>query len=250
MDAQDFEIRRTGRPTLRGRETAGRGPAIMFLPGYASDMSGSKACALFDWAAAEGRSCILFDYAGCGTSDGDFAQETLETWLGDALDVVAARAPAGPLILVGSSMGGWLMLLAALRLGARVAGLVGIAAAPDFTRWGYSAKEVEALHRDGRLLQDNPYGPEATLTTLALWQSGERNLLLDGPIAIDCPVTLLHGQRDEDVPWANALRLAEALRSDAVRLVLVKDGDHRLSRPADIALLLGAVAAFVALPPE
>lgn len=237
-------LTRPDRPALAWRQTKGEGPTIVFLPGYASDMAGSKAQALFEWAAANGVNCLLFDYAGCGASDGAFAEETLETWRDDALAVIAARAPVGPLILIGSSMGGWLMLLVALAIHKRIAGMVGIAAAPDFTDWGYTPEQKAVLARDGRLYEDNPYGPEQTLTTLALWQSGERNRLLDGEIALTCPVHLLHGMADPDVPHSISLRLAEALRSAAVRVTLVKDGDHRLSRPEDIDLLLRTVAAF------
>ncbi len=234
-------LNRPDRPTLAYRQTHGDGPTIVFLPGYASDMAGSKAQALLDWAETSGRNCLLFDYAGCGESEGQFKDETLETWRDDALDIIAARAPTGPLLLIGSSMGGWLMLLAALAIPQRIAALIGIAAAPDFTDWGYSANQKATLRRDGQLLEDNVYGPDPTLTTLALWQSGERNRLLDSPIPLDCPVRLLHGQADTDVPFTIGLRLAAAFRSAEVRTLLIKDGDHRLSRPQDIGLLIGLV---------
>lgn len=241
-------LTRPGRPSLAVQATPGDGPVLIFFPGYASDMSGSKAQALRDAALAQGRPAILFDYAGCGESDGQFADETLESWRDDALAVIAAHAPDRALILVGSSMGGWLMLLVALELArhdpARIAGLVGIAAAPDFTDWGYTAEQKAVLRRDGRLFEDNPYGPEPTLTTHALWLSGEANRLLDAPIPLDCPVRLLHGQADADVPFTISLRLAEQLRSAEVVTTLVKDGDHRLSRPQDIALLLATVDAL------
>jgi pimeloyl-ACP methyl ester carboxylesterase len=229
---------------------AGDGPAIVFLPGYASDMSGSKAMALRDWAEATGRHCILFDYAGCGESGGSFADETLETWRDDALAVIAELAAERSVVLVGSSMGGWLMLLVAVELAkrdpAKVAGLIGIAAAPDFTDWGYSAAQKQVLLAEGQLFEDNPYGPEPTLTTQALWLSGERNHMLDAAIPLTCPVRLLHGQADSDVPYSVSLRLAGQLRSAEVVTTLVKDGDHRLSRPQDIALLLATVAALFA----
>lgn len=235
-------LERAGRPALAWQRVRGSGAAtIVFLPGYASDMSGSKATALIDWAAQQGAPCLLFDYAGCGQSDGAFADQTLIDWRDDALAVIDALT-AGPLLLVGSSMGGWLMLLVALARVERIAALVGIAAAPDFTDWGFTDAQKAALHRDGRLLERNPYGPEPTLTTLALWQSGEANRLLDATIPLDCPVRLLHGQDDGDVPPAISLRLAERLRSAEVVTSLVKLGDHRLSRPQDIALLLAAVA--------
>jgi pimeloyl-ACP methyl ester carboxylesterase len=234
-------LSRPERPALAWRQTQGEGPTIVFLPGYASDMTGSKAQALCDWAQAHGRTCLLFDYAGCGASEGRFEDETIETWRDDALAVIAARAPIGPLILVGSSMGGWLMLLVALAIPDWVTGLIGIAAAPDFTDWGYTAEQKAILVRDRRLYEDSPYGPEPTLTTLALWQSGQRNLLLGAPVALDCPVRLLHGQADSDVPFDISLRLAEAIGSADVQTVFVKDGDHRLSRPEGIALLIAMV---------
>jgi pimeloyl-ACP methyl ester carboxylesterase len=239
---------RPNRPTLAVNATAGDGPVMVFFPGYASDMSGSKAQALRDYAVSTGRACLLFDYAGCGESAGHFADETLESWRDDVLDVIAAHAADRSLILIGSSMGGWLMVLVALELArndpARIAGLIGIAAAPDFTDWGYTAEQKAILMRDGRLFEDNPYGPEPTLTTHALWLSGEANRLLDSAIPLTCPVRLLHGQADADVPFMISLRLAEQLRSAEVVTTLVKDGDHRLSRPQDIALLVATVDAL------
>ena len=221
----------------------GAGPAIVFLPGYASDMSGGKATALDGWAAANGRALLRFDYAGCGASEGAFATQTLDRWLGDtllAIDVLGT----GPLLLVGSSMGGWLMLLAALARPERVAGLIGIAAAPDFTDWGFDAQRRATLLRDGRLAESSPYGDAPTVTTRAFWESGQEHLLLGRELPIDAPVRLLHGQRDADVPFAVTLRLAERLRSADVQTILVKDGDHRLSREGDLALLLRTVASM------
>ena len=219
------------------RFTPGEGPALVFLPGYKSDMAGGKATALFDAARARGRACLLLDYSGCGESDGDFAEGTLSRWREEVLALIDHHCP-GPVVIVGSSMGGWLMLLVALALpGGRVAGLLGIAAAPDFTDWGTSAVDQARLAAGETLLADNPYGAEPTPTHPGFWADGQAQRLLDGPIALDCPVRLLHGQADPDVPWAISLRLAEALGSDDVQVVLIKDGDHRLSRDADIALL-------------
>ena len=222
-------------------------PALVFLPGYKSDMAGSKAQALFDWAEANGRPCLLLDYSGCGESSGDFADGTLSRWRDEVLALIEAQV-ARPVVLVGSSMGGWLMLLVGLALGARdsrrLAGLVGIAAAPDFTEWGYSAEQKAGFARGETVFEDNPYGPEPTPTYAAFWADGQANRLLAGTIALDCPVRLLHGQADPDVPWELALRLAAALRSDEVQVALIKDGDHRLSREADIALLLRTIAAL------
>ena len=237
---------RAARPRLAYRHVAGAGPTIVFLPGYMSDMAGGKATALFDRAAAEGRACLLLDYAGCGLSSGLFAEQTLLDWRGDVLDLIDAKVE-GPVIIVGSSMGGWLMLLTALALTARdgpgrVAGLVGIAAAPDFTDWGFTAEEKAIILAEGQLREDTPYGDQPYVTTRGFWQSGEANRLLDAPIALACPVRLLHGQEDGDVPPKISLRLAAALTSDDVQVTLVKGGDHRLSRDTDIALLVDTVA--------
>ena len=226
-----------GGTALAYRHCAGAGPLIVFLPGYMSDMRGSKAQAVFSWAQAEGRSCLLLDYAGCGESAGEFAHGTLSRWRDDVLALIE-HVGAERVVLVGSSMGGWLMLLVALRLGDRIAGLVGIAAAPDFTEWGYPPQLKAQLAAGEMVFEDNNYGPEPMPTHAAFWADGQANRLLDDEIAIDCPVRLIHGQNDTDVPWETALRLAAALRSPDVQVALVKDGDHRLSRPSDIALLL------------
>ena len=243
--APDY-LDRPGRPRLAYRHTPGAGPAIVFLPGYMSDMAGGKATALFDWAAAEGHACLLLDYAGCGLSDGLFADQTLLDWRGDVLDLIDAKAE-GPVVIVGSSMGGWLMLLTALALvqrdgPARVAGLVGIAAAPDFTDWGFSDAEKAIIQAEGALLEETPYSDQPYMTTRAFWQSGEANRLLGSEIPLACPVRLLHGQEDGDVPPETSLRLASALASADVQVTLVKGGDHRLSRDTDIALLIDTVA--------
>jgi pimeloyl-ACP methyl ester carboxylesterase len=219
---------------------AGSEPAIVFLPGYMSDMSGSKATALFDHCAASGRECLLLDYSGCGMSDGAFADGTLTRWRDEVLALIETRI-AGPVVLVGSSMGGWLMLLVGLALADRLAGLVGIAAAPDFSDWGYDAARKARLAAGETVLEDNPYGPEPTPTHARFWRDAQELRLLGGNIGIDCPVRLLHGQDDADVPPEISLRLAAALRATDVQVTLVKHGDHRLSRDGDIALLLRTV---------
>ena len=229
-------------PRLAYHLREGRGPTIVFLPGYASDMAGTKALALDAWAAREGRAMLRLDYSGCGESEGAFADGTLSVWRDDALAVMDAAAP-GPVMLVGSSMGGWIGLLIAESRPDRVAAFVGIAAAPDFTDWGFTQDEKMALLRDGRLERPSDYGPPL-LTTRAFWQSGEAHRMLHRRIAIECPVRLLHGQCDPDVPWHHSTHLAGQLRSADVRTVLVKDGDHRLSRPQDIDLLIQAVASL------
>ncbi len=244
MTAPDFLARPDGL-RLACRHRAGHGPTIVFLPGYMSDMTGSKALALDDWAAREGRAMLRLDYAGCGESDGAFEDGTLASWRDDAQLVIDGVVPDEPLLLVGSSMGGWLALLLARDLGARVMGLVGVAAAPDFTDWGFDAAQKATIRREGRLVEPTPYGDQPSVTTLGFWESGEALRLLDGAIAIDCPVRLLQGQADADVPWRIALRTAERLRSSDVQTILVKDGDHRLSRPQDIALLIETVARLM-----
>lgn len=226
---------------LAYRFRPGTGPALVFLPGYMSDMTGSKATALWARAEAQGRACLLLDYSGCGASSGRFADGTLSRWHDDVLALIA-HCRLTRVMLVGSSMGGWLMLRLALTLGDRVAALVGIAAAPDFTDWGVSAAEKAVLAGGSVVHQPNPYGPEPTPIHPGFWADAEAQRLLDGAIAIAAPVRLLHGQADADVPWQIALRLAEALGSADVQVHLVKAGDHRLSRPQDLALLHGVIA--------
>jgi pimeloyl-ACP methyl ester carboxylesterase len=228
------------------RRVAGKGPTLVFLPGYMSDMQGGKSQALEAWAVKQGRAMLRLDYSGCGESEGDFKHGTLSRWRDDVLLAIELLV-RGPVVLVGSSMGGWLMLMVGEALGSDLAGMVGIAAAPDFTRWGYSNDQRTAIYRDGVVYEDNPYGPEPTPTWRGLFEDGEANLMLDRQIAISCPVRLLHGQNDTDVPWEISVKLAAALLSDDVRVVLVKDGDHRLSRDQDIGLLLSSVAEVLAL---
>ncbi|WP_025560408.1 alpha/beta hydrolase [Sphingomonas sp. UNC305MFCol5.2] len=228
------------RSRLAWRHTPGRGPTLVFLCGYASDMNGTKVLALEEWARRSGRAFLRFDYAGCGESEGAFEDQTLASWRDDALRVIDAVVE-GPVVLAGSSMGGWVMLLVAKARPEMVKAMVGIAAAPDFTDWGYSEAEKAAILRDGRIEQPNDYGDTPTVTTRGFWASGEANKVMTGPIGFDGPVRLLQGQRDKEVPWERALTLAELFRSDAVQTVLVKDGDHRLSREQDLALIIRAV---------
>ncbi|WP_249701787.1 alpha/beta hydrolase [Altererythrobacter sp. KTW20L] len=221
---------------------AGSGPAVVFLPGYMSDMAGGKATAVFDWCVGHRRECLLLDYSGCGESPGDFADGTLTRWCEEVVGLAHEKLANERIVLVGSSMGGWLMLLAAQQLGERVAGLVGIAAAPDFTSWGYSDEQKAQLAAGETVLEDSAYGPDPTPTHAKFWADGEGQLQLGQAIALDCPVRLLHGQLDADVPPAVSLQLAAALRSEDVQVTLVKGGDHRLSREGDIALLLHTLA--------
>jgi pimeloyl-ACP methyl ester carboxylesterase len=219
---------------------AGTGPVLVFLPGYNSDMMGGKASALDAWAGETGRAMLRFDYAGCGASDGQFDDGTIDMWRDDALILIGALV-TGPAVLVGSSMGGWLALLIARALPDQVIGMVGIASAPDFTDWGFSDSEKRQLQLHGRLERISEYGPEPMVTMRGFWESGMANQVLQSDIAIDCPVRLIHGQMDVDVPWQISLDIAARLRSDDVQTILIKDGDHRLSRAHDIALLISTV---------
>jgi pimeloyl-ACP methyl ester carboxylesterase len=207
-------------------------------------MSGSKALALEAWAHRRGQAFLRFDYAGCGASPGLFEQQTLDDWHANVLAMMDLAG--GPVILVGSSMGGWLMLLAAIARPDIVKGLVGIAPAPDFTDWGFSSDEKKRLLDHGRLEIPSPYSSQATVYTRAFWQSGEANRITTTAMNIHIPVRLLHGQCDPDVPWMRTVRLAELIRSANVQTLLVKDGDHRLSRERDIALIVHAVEDVIA----
>ncbi|WP_416907648.1 MAG: alpha/beta hydrolase [Polymorphobacter sp.] len=230
---------------LAYRHVAGAGPLIVFLPGYMSDMTGGKATALFDWAQARGRAALLLDYSGCGASAGDFLAGSISRWTGDVLRLIEMVAPGGQVVLVGSSMGGWVALRAGVRLGARLAGLVGVAAAPDFVDWGLdvSPAEAAALTAQGFFSRASGYGGDY-LYSRAFLEDAPGCRMLAGPIGISAPVRLLHGQRDEVVPWRLSLEIAELVTAEDVQVTLIKDGDHRLSREADIARLTELVAGL------
>ena len=234
-------LARTDSANLAYRFTDGTGPCLVFLPGYMSDMEGGKAQAVFAHAQEKGQACLLLDYSGCGASEGRFEDGTLDIWRDDVLALVDHVWPKGKILPVGSSMGGWLALLVALARPERTAALVGIAAAPDFTDWGFSEAEKAVLATEGRIVEPSDYDENGYVTTLGFWKSGEANRLLEGEIALTCPVRFIHGQNDEVVPWEIPLRAAAALRSDDVNTLLIKDGDHRLSRETDIALLTGLI---------
>jgi pimeloyl-ACP methyl ester carboxylesterase len=225
----------------------GTGSTVVFLPGFRSDMTGDKATALAAFCTDRGQSMLRFDYSGHGASGGRFEDGTIGRWTDDALAVID-RLTEGPLVLVGSSMGGWIALLAALARTDRIAALIGIAAAPDFTEtlmWQAMSFEQRAtLMHDGVLQRPSQYGEPYPITR-ALIEDGRSRLLLHAAIALDCPVRLLHGQDDPDVPWEMALRIAEQLTSRDVQVILVKDGDHRLSRPQDLALLCRTLAPLL-----
>ena len=222
----------------------GRSPTLMFLPGYASDMDGTKALALDAFAERRGLAMLRFDYSGTGSSEGRFEDGTLGGWLDEALYLLDTLTQ-GPVILAGSSMGGWIALLMAKHRPDRVAGLVGMAAAPDFTDWGYGAEDKAILRRAGRLEQPNAYGPEPQVTTFAFWESGEALRLLHEPVAVDCPVRLVHGDSDTEVPIEIALRTMRRLRSADVQMRVLKGGGHRLSERHEIEAILRTVAELL-----
>jgi pimeloyl-ACP methyl ester carboxylesterase len=214
---------------LRG----GSGPTLVFLPGYASDMKGTKALALDAFAQSRGIAMLRLDYSGTGSSGGRFEDGTLGLWIEEALAAID-RLTKGPLVVIGSSMGGWIALHLALLRPERVAALIGIAAAPDFTDWGFAGAEAAERHGIAR----------------GFWESGQQLLVLGKPIDIGCPVRLLHGERDEEVPLDIAFRLMRALRSSDVQLNVLKDGGHRLSEPHEIEAIPRTVAALIEQPLE
>lgn len=222
-------------------------PGLVFLGGFMSDMTGGKALALEAFAAARGQAFVRFDYFGHGASSGRFEDGGIGRWAEDAIAVLD-ELTQGPQILVGSSMGGWIMLLAALARPQAVAGLVGIAAAPDFTEtlmWHAFTPEIRAtIEREGIYYEPSAYGEQPYPITRHLIEEGRAHLLLDKPIAIDCPVRLIHGVADPDVPHTLALDLMARLRSADVEVTLVKDGGHRLSEPHDLARMTRVVEAL------
>ena len=233
-----------GGRSIAYRLRRGNVPTLVFLPGYASDMEGAKAVALDGFAERHGLAMLRLDYSGTGSSGGRFEDGTLALWLEEALATLD-QLTSGPAILVGSSMGGWIALHLALLRPDRVHALVGIAAAPDFTAWGFTEELKAALVRDGRVEEPNPYGPEPQVFTREFWQSGEQLRLLDHEIAIDCTVRLLHGELDQEVPPEIAFRLMRALRSSDVQLNVLKGGGHRLSEPHEIQAILATVEALL-----
>jgi pimeloyl-ACP methyl ester carboxylesterase len=234
------------------RTRTGAAPGLFWLGGFKSDMGGTKAIALDQWAEAQGRACTRFDYSGHGESSGDFADGTIGRWLEDSL-AVFSQVCAGPQVLIGSSMGGWLALLLVrelqrktVKMNASVAGLVLIAPAVDFTEELMWKKFPAAVKRElataGIWMRPSQYSEEPYPITLRLIEEGRRHLMLGDLIEIGCPVRILQGVQDTDVPWRHAVELVSRIARDDVVLTLVKDGDHRLSRPEDIERLLTAVA--------
>jgi pimeloyl-ACP methyl ester carboxylesterase len=242
----------SGRRRIAVRARAGSGPGLFWLGGFNSDMRGTKALALDAWAMEHGRACIRFDYSGHGESGGAFIDGTIGRWLEEGL-AVFEQFCRGPQVVIGSSMGGWMALLLARAIakreaaGADLAGLVLIAPAPDFTEqlmWNAFSDEVrEEIRTKGVWMRPSEYGDGAPYPiTRALIEEGRNHLLLGSAIEVGCPVRILQGAQDPDVPWQHAFALAHRLPAEDVVLTMIQDGDHRLSRPQDIARILAAVA--------
>lgn len=225
-------------------QTPGQGPGVVFLGGFKSDMSGTKAVFLQDWADRTGRAFLRLDYSGHGQSSGEFLDGAIGDWFEDALAAVEALTQ-GPQILVGSSMGGWISLLVARRMPQRIAGFVGIAAAPDFTEdsmWaGFSPQQKADLDAKGRVELPSDYADVPYVITQRLITEGRRHLVLQSPLVLPFPVRLLQGTADTDVPPTVALRLMDHAQSPDLRLTLVKGADHRFSTPACLALILSSI---------
>ena len=240
----EFFDHRGERIAVRHRPAADGRATILFLPGYGSDMTGIKASAIDDYCAAHGLGCLRLDYSGTGASSGVFADATLDRWLDEVLAAIDSQSH-GKVLIVGSSMGGWIGLHAALRRPVRVAAFLGIAAAPDFTEWGFADEDEKAiLLRDGRLERVRPDG-SVMLRTRDFWQSGNALRLLEAPIPLPIPIRLVHGADDPTVPTAIALRLFDRIESGDVQLRLIKGAGHNLSEPDQIAIILSEIDALV-----
>jgi len=243
--APDYLEGPNGRLAYRQRE--GAGPGVVWLGGFRSDMLGTKAGFLDDWAAREARAFLRFDYSGHGESDGAFEDGSIGEWAADALAAFDALTD-GPQVLVGSSMGGWIATLLAKQRAERIAAIVFIAPAPDFTEmlmWpSFTDTQRETIMRDGRLEQPSDYSDEPEVITKKLIEDGRSHLVMTGAVPIRCPVRILQGMKDDAVPYAHALALAEQLESDNVEVTLSKNGDHRLSEPADLERLTSALQSL------
>ena len=226
--------------TIAYHRLAGAAPGVVFLGGLRSDMTGTKALYLEDYCRQRGQAYVRFDYFGHGASSGDLAEGTIGRWAADAVAVIDSLT-AGPQVLIGSSLGGWIMLLAARARRERVHALVGIAAAPDFTADLFWSRLDPGQQREfratGIITLPSEYDPAGYTYCIAFFGEASRHLVMQAPLALDCPVRLLHGMRDTAVPWRRSLALAECLTSRDVTVTLVKDGDHRLSTPPDLARL-------------
>lgn len=239
--------------TAQGRQiayhaTAGQGPGIVFLGGFKSDMTGTKALYLQEWAAAQGRAFLRFDYSGHGQSSGDFLDGAIGDWFEDALAAIT-HLTTGPQILIGSSMGGWISLLVAKAIPQRIAGLVGIAAAPDFTEdsmWAsFSADQRQTLAQTGRVELPSDYSDAPYVITRRLIEEGRGRLVLRDPLDLPFPLRLLQGTDDTDVPPSVALRLLDHVTCSDARLTLVKGADHRFSTPDCLDLITRSVSELL-----
>ncbi len=226
------------------RNYEGRSPGVMFLGGFRSDMEGTKACSLELHCKAVGRSFVKFDYTGHGSSFGNFNDETIGSWTDDAIAVLD-EVSKGPQVLVGSSMGGWISILCALARPKEIYGIVGVASAPDFTEdliWNqFTEGQREKIREEGNLHLDSEYSEDPYVITRDLIEEGRNHLVLGSEISLRCPLRLIHGMKDLDVPWNFSEKLLNSFLGENVNLTLVKEGDHRLSRPQDIKLLIDTV---------
>ena len=246
--SNNTDIQKLSRPGLPDlayvyTESAGEGkklPLVMFCGGYRSDMEGTKALYLEEKCRERGQACLRFDYSGHGRSGGKFKDGTIGQWMQDALDVLNHITPSGPVLLAGSSMGGWIALLMALAWKGTLSGLVGIAAAPDFTEEIYSRlspAQKKQLEETGEISADNDYSDTPYEFTLKIYNEAKQHLLLDRERSIDCPVTLIQGMQDKDVPWETAVKIQKTFKGDLIDIVFIEDGGHRLSRPEDLEVI-------------
>ena len=226
----------------------GAGPVVVFLSGHGSDMFGTKAEALLAYCQDKGQAFLRFDYTGHGLSSGAFLEGTISSWTRDALAVID-QLTTGDVVLVGSSLGGWIMLNVAKQRGMRIKGCIGIAAAPDFTNrliWNeLSAAQQEQMMRDGQIALPNPYADEDVIYPYALVEDGRNNLLLEAPLDVTCPIILHQGMADHEVPWTTACDIAEVVASDDVQIHLRKDSGHRFSSDEEISDVLASVSALL-----
>lgn len=248
MEEQLSYLRTEDGVELAYEHSEGRAPTVVFLSGFASHMGGTKALHLQQWCRDRGQAFLRLDYRGHGSSGGEFEAGTVGVWAKDALAVLRATTE-GPLLLIGSSMGAWIMLIVARELGERVRAMIGLASAPDFTEELIHARLDAAqraqLNREGRLERASAYDQGPNVVTLSMIEDGRRYLQMQELIPVNCPVRLIHGLADADVPWEIALRLSDRLESEDVQVMLVKDGEHRLSTPGNLVLLSDTLTALL-----
>jgi pimeloyl-ACP methyl ester carboxylesterase len=232
---------------VEARAAGASAPGVVWLGGFKSDMTGTKAEALADWARETGRAFLRFDYSGHGASEGVFEEGCISEWLADSLAAID-ELTSGPQVLVGSSMGGWIATLVARERPDRLAGIVYVAPAPDFTErlmwWNMSDEIRDELIAKGRIEEATEYSPEPNVITAKLIEDGRKHAVLDAPININAPIRILQGMADADVPWRHAMALAEALTTDDLQVFMTKTGDHRLSTPDDLGRLVMAVESI------